>query len=260
MKPYQNIIAVDIGNSRLKLLHGNEITAFTYTSDWQTNIRAKLVQLYNADYRVVGYSSVNSTVFHVFSEIAALLNMTLIDAAIYAPVSGLLSFANISGMGSDRKLGLFGARSYCAPPFITVDCGTAITVNAVDGNGKCVGGVIFPGLETQMKSLIQHTANLWETPLFFEEFVPGMTTEQAIRRGIVHGAIGGIIHIINRISQNFGVTNIPVFLTGGGGGIVSEGLIPYVDVISKPALVCEGIRFITGKIMETGEVQINNSY
>lgn len=260
MKPYQNVIAVDIGNSRLKLLHGNEITAFTYTSDWQTNVRIKLEQLSAEDIGLIGYSSVNPMVFRIFSEIAALLNIVLVDAARYAPVLGLISFNDISGMGSDRKLGLFGAHSYCAPPFVTVDCGTAITVNAVNSEGKCVGGVIFPGLETQMKSLFQHTANLWETPLFFEEFSPGITTEQAIRRGIVHGAIGGIIHIINGLSQNFGVANIPVFLTGGGGGIVGEGLIPYADVISKPALVCEGVRFVTGKIVETGEIELNTSY
>ncbi len=257
MKPHDTIIAADIGNSRLKTLHGNETTTFGYAADWQAGLRAKLESLYTEGISIAGYSSVNPSVFRVFGDIAELLNITLVDAAMYAPVLGLISFVGISGMGSDRMLGLYGARRYCAPPFITVDCGTAITVNAVDANGNCIGGVILPGLETQMKSLTLYTANLWEIPLFFEEFSSGTSTEQAIRRGIVHGATGGIIHLINSISQQLGVSHIPVFLTGGGGGIVGEGLVPFADVISKPALVCEGVRFVVEKIAETGGITKN---
>lgn len=63
-------------------------------------------------------------------------------------------------LGADRFAALLGAWQQCGGACIVVDCGTAVTIDAIDGSGVHQGGVIMPGLRLLGKALGQGTARL----------------------------------------------------------------------------------------------------
>lgn len=241
------VMAADIGNSRTKLLAGEMAKAIEYKRENNQKKIEKILREYYSENictapPILAYSSVNPPMLDLFSAVATSLEIEMFDALTSIPNFPLISFDNIKGMGSDRIFGLIGARMRTLPPFITADCGTAITINAVDKAGKCIGGVIFTGFQTQLAALAEKTANLHTVPLFWEEFSPGINTEQAIRRGIVHSIIGGAVHIIKSIAREIGEgADIPVFLTGGGAELMREDMRRRFNLTECPNLVCEGI-------------------
>ncbi|MEJ2395010.1 MAG: type III pantothenate kinase [Candidatus Thiodiazotropha sp.] len=60
-------------------------------------------------------------------------------------------------LGIDRWLGLLAARSLSKEPLLVVDCGTATTLDGMDGEGRHLGGVILPGLQLFQRCLRSHT-------------------------------------------------------------------------------------------------------
>ena len=74
-------------------------------------------------------------------------------------------------VGIDRVFGAIAAKSMApaGTPAITVDVGTAVTVNLIDAEGVFQGGMIFPGPRLMAKSLHDFTAKLplveWTDPL-----------------------------------------------------------------------------------------------
>ncbi|MEW8155229.1 MAG: type III pantothenate kinase, partial [Candidatus Thiodiazotropha endolucinida] len=48
-------------------------------------------------------------------------------------------------LGVDRWLALIAARTLSKLPQIVVDCGSATTIDAMDGEGRHIGGIILPG-------------------------------------------------------------------------------------------------------------------
>src|SRR5262249_50752600 len=65
-------------------------------------------------------------------------------------------------VGIDRVFGAIAARSMVPPntSTITVDVGTAVTVNLIDPDGVFQGGGIFPGPALMARSLHEYTAKL----------------------------------------------------------------------------------------------------
>ena len=63
-------------------------------------------------------------------------------------------------LGADRWAALIGAWSILHGPCLVVTAGTATTMDVLSGDGRFVGGVIFPGLELMKRSLARDTAGL----------------------------------------------------------------------------------------------------
>ncbi len=85
-------------------------------------------------------------------------------------------------------------------PACIVDCGTAITVDLIDADGKHQGGLISPGLTLMKKSLAAGT----EALQFHEtnyEFGPANFTEAAIYSGTLSAAVGLIEHVLTKQSN-----------------------------------------------------------
>jgi type III pantothenate kinase len=60
-------------------------------------------------------------------------------------------------LGVDRWLGLLAARSISKQPQLVVDCGTATTLDALDQDGRHLGGHILPGIQLFQRCLMQQT-------------------------------------------------------------------------------------------------------
>jgi type III pantothenate kinase len=149
-------------------------------------------------------------------------------------------------VGLDRLFGAVAAKSMVPPgtPAITVDVGTAVTVNLIDAEGVFQGGAIFPGPRLMARALHEHTAKLPHVdptePL--KDPRPGKNTVTAIRLGIESALVGGIHALACFFADEGGV--LPwLFITGGGHKLL-DGYRPenFARMKIVPALTLEGIR------------------
>jgi type III pantothenate kinase len=151
-----------------------------------------------------------------------------------------------AAVGIDRVFGALAARSLVPPgrPAVTVDVGTAVTVNLVDAGGAFRGGAIFPGPRLMSLALHQHTAKLPLVEVTEPDIAvePARNTVAAIRQGITSAVVCGAYGL----ACNFaGWSRVPVwlFLTGGGARLLNDADIPNVDrTVREPALNLIGLR------------------
>ncbi|MCS6809586.1 MAG: type III pantothenate kinase, partial [Bacteroidota bacterium] len=241
--------AVDIGNTRIKILVDGQFFAADFTSHWQEAMH-KYLWNFSGKHLLLGVSSVNP-------EATAQLDVELKKRSnirwspLYAMLQEqtLIDTSGIQGIGSDRVLSLIGALDYnlrhspaLVAPLITIDCGTAITVNVVNVRRKCLGGAILPGITTQLRALHHFTQLLPEVEAAFEDASIGTNTAQAIRIGVVRGIAGALKEIVGRIiKHNCQQENPLVFITGGDALIVRKALEGWhLEPIYEPHLVLYG--------------------
>jgi type III pantothenate kinase len=141
-------------------------------------------------------------------------------------------------LGVDRWLALVAVRKHYSIPACIVDCGTAITLDLIDADGKHQGGLISPGLTLMKKSLAEGT----EALQFHEtNYIagPANNTEAAIYSGTLSAAVGLIEHVLTKQSNA-----MQLILTGGDAEIIAKQLAikPIVDtdlVLRGLAIVLE---------------------
>lgn len=141
----------------------------------------------------------------------------------------IIKFNHILGIGTDRLLGLISSYLKYKTSCITIDFGTAITLNYIDESGKVIGGQIIPGYFTQLTSLnintdkiklTNHTEGeiseynkLINLNLFEIIGKAGDNTSDAVSWGIINAICGSITNFISTNSTN--QTNIVnVIFTG----------------------------------------------
>ncbi|MBM2816229.1 MAG: type pantothenate kinase [Ignavibacteria bacterium] len=245
-----DIVALDFGNSRLKILTGGQLAAFEYTNDWDYEAVSFIFDNISTHF-ILGYSTVTdertTTFFQTFSDRCIynefINSLSIINIEDMLRHQEILNFDGIEGIGCDRLLGLIGARNERTGNIITVDCGTAITVNACDKDGKCLGGAIFPGIHTQISSLANKAEKLFETAVYMPANIPAINTADAVRLGVLSSAIGGIKELISKYRISFARDEqLSIFLTGGYSELIVKEL-NYNDceVIINKTLVLQGI-------------------
>ena len=118
-------------------------------------------------------------------------------------------------LGADRWHAMIGARArFASVPLLVINAGTATTVDAVDGDGRFLGGVIAPGVEMMRAALARGTARL---PLAAGDYVElPDNTDDAIRTGILDAQIGLIVQRMQRLRQQAG-SAVQTVVSGGNG-------------------------------------------
>lgn len=144
-----------------------------------------------------------------------------------------------SEVGADRIVdGLAAWRMYGAP-IVVVDCGTAITVDAIGAGGAYRGGAIAPGIGIASEALFQQAALLYRVELRQPDGALGKTTAAQMRAGIMYGCAGQIDHLVDRVRMEMGGAD-RVVATGGFASLVIP-LCKTVTVID-PWLTLHGLR------------------
>ena len=147
-------------------------------------------------------------------------------------------------VGIDRLLGAVAANRLRTPGrlAVTVDVGTAVTVNLIDANGTFTGGLILPGVRLMLMSLHQNTSKL---PLiecdgrrFADHTFPGRSTEDAIRAGVSY-AIAGAVRLALEHAK-VGDEYPELFMTGGGYTAIAD-LLKGHHPRRVPTLVLDGL-------------------
>ncbi|MCU0711181.1 MAG: type III pantothenate kinase [Pirellula sp.] len=114
-------------------------------------------------------------------------------------------------------------------PVITVQAGTAVTVDLVTADGVFRGGAIMPGLGLSLQLLAAGTEQLpWIANGAVSGLpqLPGTNTTQAIAAGVHASLAGGTTFLINRYRQEYDRDDIPVIVTGGDAKVLQAFIQP----------------------------------
>jgi type III pantothenate kinase len=109
--------------------------------------------------------------------------------------------------------------------------GTAVTGDVVSKNGLHSGGVILPGLETQLWSLHQRTALIKQIALKPPTRYIGRNTSECVQSGIFNGMIFCIQGFIKKIATDRR-NRYRVIATGGWGGKMAQ-FISEIDTYDQ---------------------------
>ncbi len=134
-------------------------------------------------------------------------------AAAAAQLGVKNSYYEPARLGSDRWAALIGARQRVTGPVCVVDCGTAITLDALDAAGEFVGGVILPGIALARQALLARAAGIDATD-GDESTCFARSTADGVAAGTLYGAVGAVERIVAEFGLRLG-KDMRVLLTGG---------------------------------------------
>jgi type III pantothenate kinase len=143
-------------------------------------------------------------------------------------------------LGADRWAALIGARHLVAGPVCVIDCGTAITIDALAEDGRHLGGLIIPGLGLMARSLIERAPDIHEpspnTP--GEVALFARDTDNAVTGGALYAAVSLLDRAVADVAAELG-PRLAVIITGGDGERIAKLL--RCQVLVEPQLVLMGL-------------------
>jgi type III pantothenate kinase len=148
-------------------------------------------------------------------------------------------------LGADRLVNAVAAYARFGAACAVVDFGTAVTFDAVSGDGAYLGGVIGPGVAISMEALAERAAKLPPIELGEPPGEPGgvigRSTQASLRSGIVYGFAGAVDAIARRVQRELG-TDASFVATGGH----ARAIVPYCEMIDEvdDLLTLTGLRLI----------------
>ena len=148
-----------------------------------------------------------------------------------------------ASLGVDRWLAMIAARAKDSRAICVVDVGTAMTIDAVDATGRHLGGLITPGPDLMIASLLKNTGDLAAfarggregTALFADN------TRGAIWQGCEHALAALVDRCVESLpAESAGAVRLIV--TGGAASrIVPLLRAPFHEV---PDLVLQGLAIL----------------
>ena len=146
------------------------------------------------------------------------------------------AYAAPESMGADRWAMLVGARRRHPGGACVVSCGTAVTVDLLDGEGRHLGGVILPGVSLMRRSLAENTALIAPSTGKVAAFPDN--TPDAVATGTVLAAASTVDRLFAELRRSSG-PDVVCILCGGDAEEV-RGLMVR-DALVRHGLVLEGL-------------------
>lgn len=150
-------------------------------------------------------------------------------------------YSTAAQLGSDRWAALIAAWHLVQGSCLVVNCGTAITIDALSGQGEFLGGLIMPGVELMQRSLMAATDQLKSGYVKpeqgkYQRFP--LNTTDALFSGAIQAGCGAI----QRQHALLG-DDAQVVLSGGAAGILKENINLPLRVVDN--LVLQGLLLIS---------------
>ena len=136
-----------------------------------------------------------------------------------------------------------GFKNYNKNDFIiSIDLGTATTLNFVKYPGVFKGGIIAPGVSMMSESLHDQTALLPVVSTSEYKKIIGRNTKESIASGIINSTVGLIERSVNELKLKNKSGKISVYITGGN----ARQIIPHLKIKNKfvAELVLIGIKAV----------------
>jgi type III pantothenate kinase len=248
------LLAIDVGNTQTHIgtFQGEDLvehwrfaTETAETSDELAARLASLLELRGIELAAISASIVSSVVPRLTPEYTAMSERYLGGACVVVGPglkTGMpIRMDNPHELGVDRLVNAVAAYERFHGPCAVVDVGTAITFDAVSGDGEYLGGVIGPGVEVSMEALTERAARLPKVDLAEPDGVIGKTTQASIQSGMVYGFAGAVDAIAARIRRELG-DSVQFVATGGH----AAAIVPYSELIDRvdDLLTLTGLRLI----------------
>ncbi len=226
-------LAFDIGNTNIKagLFHEDdliELKFFTRLSDIKSYIKSKEID----------QAAVSSVVPALTGKISKILISSLKVSPFIIDKSSKfnikINYDSFETLGIDRICSAEGAfaifrssdefKNYSEMTYIlSIDFGTATTINIIRYPGEFTGGVIAPGIGMMFESLKSKTAQLPEVSGEQYKNLVGTDTATSIASGVMNSSFGLIERILNYLKSDMNAGSIKIFITGGN----AEKIIPH---------------------------------
>lgn len=248
------LLAVDIGNTQTHLgafQNGNLLehwrltTERDATADELASIYTNLLALRNLSFTDIDDVIISSTVPKIVPEYVEMTERYLGEQCVVVGPglkTGMpIRVENPRELGADRLVNAVAAYDRLGGPCVVVDFGTAITFDAISGQGEYLGGIIAPGVEISLNALTERAAKLPQVELTEPERLIGRTTLEAIQAGVIYGFAAQIDGICERLRDELG-DELQVIATGG----LSSHIVPFCDSVelTDDMLTLTGLRLI----------------
>lgn len=242
------LLAADIGNTNITLglfnSNGKYINEYRLASDKDLSVYEYEVLLdtlfrdYNIDSCIVAsvVEELNKKFCTAIEKVFAITPIFLTNKT-YTGIKIVTD--KPEEVGSDRIANAAAVSWEYNSAVIVVDFGTATTFDIVNSKGEFCGGVIAPGLNTQLKCLEQVTSKLPRIEASISPCAVGHNTQEAILSGVIRGTACMVDGLIAQCEKELGEKAV-IIATGGYCGLIANYLKRPFDKIN-PILTLEGL-------------------
>ena len=206
-------LLVDIGNSLVKLavFDGGQLLAQTSTKYLQPSTFDEILKGRRAERAIV--ESTRGDADEILAQVRDHADYVL-EFTPRTPVPIANAYRTPETLGRDRLAAAVGATVlYPGRNVLIVDFGTAVTIDLVTADATFRGGCISPGMRTRFRALHDYTAKLPLCSATESEALQGLSTEEAIRLGVMNSISFEIEGYINRMREK--IDDLCVIFTGG---------------------------------------------
>jgi type III pantothenate kinase len=236
-QPRMTLLAIDVGNreTAIGLVVRGELEAeFTAASDvlrtadeWFLVVDGLVERSGLPD---VGHIAVSSTVPSILTALRECFDRHYVDVPVWVVGPGVktgvaIHTDNPKEVGTDRIVRALAAKEiYGGPVVVVALTGTATVVDAIDEDGRFLGGAIAPGMEVALEALASGGAQLRSIEPGEPRGVIGKNTVDAINAGTVYGYAGLVDALVGRILDDLDLDpeHVTVVATGAHGDVVVE--------------------------------------
>lgn len=230
---FKNKLFLDLGNSNAKVFFDSQLITFDYDKFEIEIIDLITKHILNPNYLItenffIYYSDVKKFDFtnlkvhfenyHGNKATLQLINVRdTLTSLENQQAEKSIKFSHIKGIGTDRLIGLFLLNSFYKTnlQITTFDFGTAITKNVIDSKSKVLGGLIMPGLFTQIKSLNLETAGIKIDLNNLYDKMKQNIELQVISDNTIDAVINGILNnIFSFVKETVSYQESKFYLTG----------------------------------------------
>jgi len=236
------ILAIDAGNTRIKWgVHDGNV--WLATGAVETGAAARLAQAWAAAppaAKAIASNVAGEGVRAALEGACASRGIALQVIASQASQLGVVNgYREPAQLGSDRWAGLVAAHRLEPGNKLVVNVGTALTIDALAGDGRFLGGLIVPGPALMRRSLDRGTAGLRLTEGRFDDFP--RSTPDAITSGAIQAGAGAVAQLRDAMAR-LGLAPGRAVLSGGAAGEIAPHL-PIACSIHEN-LVLDGLALI----------------
>lgn len=250
------VLTVNIGNTNLTVggyeagrqmfcgcLHSDPLA----TADEYALLIRDLLSLYRCDPGQIEGAILGSVVPMLTSRVLeALRRLSPVRVLTVGPglKSGLkLRLDNPAQLGAELLCGAVAALAEGSAPLAVIHADTAISIMAVNAKRELVGGVILPGPQLALRSLVQHTAQLPQIDMNGKApaSVLGTSTEACLERGMILGTAGMLDGLAAHFCAELG-PETRFYATGSLPACIREAC--RTSILYRESLVMDGLYLI----------------